>query len=348
MPHSPTRATDGRDAPHPDRERMLAELRPLFGGRLRADELLARHGTFGVGGPADVWVTVEREAELLELVSLAARAEWPLMLVGNGTNVLFSDRGARGVVARMALDDWELEPLDDERARLVAGGGISLPKLIGALAERGWAGLEWGAGVPGTVGGGIVSNAGAHGACMADTLEAARVLLSPGRAGEAAQIRELTAADLELGYRRSRFRVHREIAFDDAGRPIPAPRALMEPAEMITGGTFLLRRDDPTAIRARVAHYKQHRKETQPAEKSAGSVFKNPPGDYSGRLIEAAGLKGTRLGGAQISPRHANFIVNTGGATASDITGLIALARNTVLDRFGIPLELEVELRGDW
>jgi UDP-N-acetylmuramate dehydrogenase len=348
MLHDSTSAHPDPGDAHPERERMLAALLPLFGSRARPNEPLARHGTFGVGGPADVWVTVEREPELVELVELAAGNEWPLMLVGNGTNVLFGDRGARGIVARMALTDWRLEPLDDERARLVAGGGVSLPKLIGALAERGWAGLEWGAGVPGTIGGGIVSNAGAHQACIADTLEAARVLFSPSGPGERAQLRELSAGELELGYRRSRFRVHREIAFDDAGRPIHVPRALLEPGEMITAGTFLLLRDNPAAIRERVAHYKQHRKDTQPAEKSAGSVFKNPPGDFSGRLIEAAGLKGTRLGGAQISPRHANFIVNTGGATAADITGLIALARNTVLDRFGVALELEVELRGDW
>jgi UDP-N-acetylmuramate dehydrogenase len=333
---------------HPEAAAMLAEMRSLFGGRARANEPLARHGTFGVGGLADVWVTVEREADLLRLVTRAAEREWPLMLVGNGTNVLFSDAGARGIVARMALGDWRLEDVDEGRARLFAAGGVNLPKLINHLAERGLAGLEWGAGVPGTIGGGIVSNAGAHGACMADTLEAARVLFSPQLSGAAAEIRDLRAADLDLGYRRSRFRVHREIAFDDAGRPIPAPRALLEPSEMITGGTFLLRRDDPAQVKERVAKYRQHRKDTQPVQGSAGSVFKNPPGDYSGRLIEAAGLKGTTIGGAQISPVHANFIVNAGSATAADVVSLIALARNTVRERFGVALELEVELRGDW
>jgi UDP-N-acetylmuramate dehydrogenase len=331
---------------------MLDELRTLFGARARPNELLSRHGTFGVGGPADVWVTVEREEELLRLVELAAAHEWPLMLVGNGTNVLFSDRGARGVVARMMLTDWRLEEVSEEaeaeQVRLVSGGGVNLPKLVNELAERGLAGLEWGAGVPGTIGGGIVSNAGAHGACMADTLETARVLFSPRTPGERAEMRELAAAELALGYRRSRFRMAREIAFDAEGRPIPAPRARLEPPEMITGGTFLLRRDEPAAVRERVARYKQHRKDTQPPQPSAGSVFKNPPGDYSGRLIEAAGLKGTVIGGAQISPKHANFIVNLGGATAADIMGLIALARNTVLERFDVALELEVELRGDW
>jgi UDP-N-acetylmuramate dehydrogenase len=161
-------------------------------------------------------------------------------------------------------------------------------------------------------------------------------------------IRELDAAALDLAYRRTRFRVAREIAFDADGRPIPAPRALLEPPEMILGGTFLLCRDDPAHVRQRVQAYRQHRKETQPPQPSAGSVFKNPPGDYSGRLIEAAGLKGAVMGRAQISPRHANFIVNLGGATAADITGLIALARTTVRGCFGVELELEVELRGDW
>jgi len=344
------RADDAGRAAMPDdaHDRMIAELRVLFGGRVRPDEPLARHGTFGVGGPADAWVTIGREDELPRLVESASENAWPLMLVGNGTNVLFSDRGARGIVARMTLADWALEDVDGEHVRLTAGGGVNLPKLVNDLAERGLAGLEWGAGVPGTVGGGIVSNAGAHGACIADTLQAARVLFSPRAPGAPATIRELRAEELGLGYRRSRFRVAREIAFADDGRPIPAPRALLEPPEMITGGVFLLRRDDPAAVRERVAQYRQHRKDTQPPQPSAGSVFKNPPGDYSGRLIEAAGLKGTTLGRAQISPKHANFIVNLGGASSADITGLVALARNTVRERFGVGLELEVELRGDW
>jgi UDP-N-acetylmuramate dehydrogenase len=342
----PTHQTS-REGDTANRE-LIAALRDLFGARLRPNEPLTRHGTFGVGGPADAWVTVAREAELSRLVELAAARAWPLMLVGNGTNVLFGDAGARGIVARLALADWRLEDVDAERVRLVAGGGVNVPKLVNDLAERGLAGLEWGAGVPGTIGGGIVSNAGAHGACIADTLESARVLFSPRSPDAHATIRELPANALDLAYRRSRFRREREIAFDAGGRPIPAPRALLEPPEMIVGGTFLLRHDDPARVRERVLAYRQHRKETQPPQPSAGSVFKNPPGDYSGRLIEAAGLKGTVIGRAQISPRHANFIVNLGGATAADIVALIALARTTVRERFGVALELEVELRGDW
>src|SRR5690348_775110 len=149
-----------------DVEAMLAALRERFGTQMRAGELLSRHGTFGVGGPADAWVTLTREDELTALVALAQAHEWPLMLVGNGTNVLFSDAGARGIVARMALDQWHLEDLDADHARLIAGAGMSLPKLVNELARRGLTGLEWGAGVPGTIGGAVVSNAGAHGACV--------------------------------------------------------------------------------------------------------------------------------------------------------------------------------------
>jgi UDP-N-acetylmuramate dehydrogenase len=324
---------------------LIEELRAICGPRTAADEPLARHGTFGVGGPAQVWVSVAREQTLSQLVRLAHERGWPLMLIGNGTNVLYADAGARGIVARMALVEWRLEDEENAHPRLVAGAGMSLPKLSNELAARGLTGFEWAAGVPGTIGGAVVSNAGANGQCVADTLESARVLLA---VDSAATIRELPVAELGLGYRQSRFRTGRRVVFDDAGQPAAAPRAMIEPAEIIVGATFRLGRDEPAAVQARVARNKRHRKETQPPQPSAGSVFINPPDDFSGRLIEAVGLKGARHGNAQISPVHANFIVNTGGATAADIVALIALARRTIRERFGIELELEVEPRGDW
>jgi UDP-N-acetylmuramate dehydrogenase len=329
--------------------RMIEELRQL-GLPFREQESLARHGTFAVGGPAEVWINIQREADLSKLVAAAGAHQWPLMLVGNGTNILFADAGARGIVARMLMNDWSLEEVDENHCRLTAGAGVSLPRLINELARHGWAGLEWGAGVPGTIGGAVVSNAGAHGACTADTLQSVTVLSSSGGAGEASTpvVRTLMRPELDFAYRHSRFRAGRRVNFDDADRPVAAPRELLEPAEMILGGIFLLRRVEPSDLQARVNAYRQHRKETQPVQASAGSVFKNPPGDYSGRLIEASGLKGTTYGKAQISPLHANFIVNPGGASAADIVGLIALARRTVRERFGVELELELELRGDW
>ncbi|HEU5349026.1 MAG TPA: UDP-N-acetylmuramate dehydrogenase [Ktedonobacterales bacterium] len=322
---------------------MLDELVQRFGSGVVGKEPLSRHGTFGVGGPADAWLAVTKEEMLIELAALATERRWPLMLVGNGTNVLYADAGARGIVARMHSASWHIDDIDSEHALLVADGGVDLPKLANVLATQGLAGLEWGAGVPGTVGGAVVSNAGANGACLADTLKSARVLFT----GEGV-VRELSAEELQLGYRHSRFRAARRVVFGDDGQPTAAPRALIEPAEMITGATFLLTRDDPAAVRGRVMHHLKYRKETQPTQKSAGSVFKNPLPEYSGRLIEAAGLKGRMVGKAQISARHANFIVNTGGATAADVVSLIALARRTVREQFGIELELELELRGDW
>jgi UDP-N-acetylmuramate dehydrogenase len=330
-----------------DTQLMLDELRQRFGPGVIGHEMLSGHGTFGVGGPADVWMAVTQEETLTRLAALVSARQWPLMLVGNGTNVLYADAGARGIVARLTSASWHVDDVDDDHVLLTADGGVNLPKLVKALAARGLAGLEWGAGVPGTVGGAVVSNAGAKdnntGGCIADTLRTARVLFT----GEGV-VRELAASELDLDYRHSRFRAARRIVFGDDGHPTAAPRALIEPAEMITGATFLLARDDPAAVSARVQHHLQYRKETQPKEKSAGSVFKNPPGDFAGRLMEKAGLKGHMIGKAQISPRHANFIVNVGGATAADVVALIALARRTVRERFDVELELELELRGDW
>jgi UDP-N-acetylmuramate dehydrogenase len=316
-------------------------------GRLRLAEPLARHGTFAVGGPAEVWFAAANEGEISQIAALAHAQDLPILFAGNGTNVLYADAGARGAVVRVSPEAWSVaEDGATGEATLTAGAGVSLPKLVNDLAERGWAGLEWGAGVPGTIGGAVVSNAGCHGMCIGDTLLAARVLSL--RDPAQATVAELPARELELGYRRSRFRQHREIAFTADHRPIAAPRLLVDPVEIILGATCRLTRDDPAAIKARVAHFKQHRKETQPPQPSAGSVFKNPPGDYAGRLIESLGLKGHQIGRAAISAKHANFIVNLGGATAADIISLIALAHASVQDRYAVTLELEVELRGDW
>ena len=341
----------GQDVVPSTSREALGAVRALFGDRAKAMESLAQHGTFGVGGPADVWIAVASEDELGRLVELAWTRRLPLLIVGNGTNILYADAGARGIVARVEIEDFALEPRDEAHAALRVGAGVSLPALVKKLAPLGWAGLEWSAGVPGTVGGAIVSNAGALGECVADTILSARTLLAPdapGGAPDTVTTRELTAAELELGYRQSRFRSERLVTFDDDGHPHAPTRALIEPQEIITGATFLLRRDDPAAIAARAKSYLAHRKRTQPPQKSAGSVFKNPEPEKSGRLIEQAGLRPHRIGGAEISEKHANFIINTGGATAADVTALMALARRTVRERFGVELELEVEPRGDW
>lgn len=317
---------------------------------VQRDEPLARHCTFGVGGPADIWVTLHSANALMQLVTLCSERRWPLLIVGNGTNVLYADAGVRGVVARMALATYTIEDEGEGNALLLAGAGVSWPRLLNELSAQGWGGLEFGPGIPGTLGGGVISNAGVHGHDLGEVLEWVDVV--DARQCEeqaiAPEILRYTHKELDLTYRHSRFRAQRRVQFDEQGEPVAAPRKLIEPAEIIMQLGLRLHQDDPLKLRATIAAHKQYRKRTQPPQQSAGSVFKNPLGDYAGRLIEAAGLKGMTSGGAQISERHANFIVNVGGARAADIAALIKEARNRVAQQFGLDLEMEVELRGEW
>jgi UDP-N-acetylmuramate dehydrogenase len=223
--------------------------------------------------------------------------------------------------------------------------------LLTALTALGWGGLEFGPGIPGTLGGGVISNAGAHNSDLGSVLEWIEVLDARGSSEEEISlpmIRRYMHDELDLSYRHSRFRILRRVEFNEQGYPMAAPRGLIEPPEIIMQLGIRLHREDPKKLRFLIEQYKQHRKRTQPPQQSAGSVFKNPAGDYAGRLIEQAGLKGKISGKAQISERHANFIVNLGGASAADVATLIKEARNHVREKFGVNLELEVELRGEW
>ena len=333
-----------------DAEIAYTELRAHFGERARRNEPLARHCTFGVGGPADIWVTLDNRDDLIGLTTLCAERRWPLLLAGNGTNVLYADAGVRGIVARIAMNSYSIEDGGDGTALLIAQAGVSWPRLLNELAAAGWGGLEFGPGIPGTLGGGVISNAGAHGGDLAQVLEWVETL-DASRSEEqpvAPTTRRYALAELDLGYRHSRFRAQRRVQFDEEGYPVAAPRQLIEPAEIIMQLGIRLHREDPGVLRRLIEERKQHRKRTQPPQQSAGSVFKNPSGDYSGRLIEAAGMKGKIYGKAQFSERHANFIVNVGGAKAADVAALIREAHDRVRERFGVDLELEVELRGEW
>ncbi|MBV8695044.1 MAG: UDP-N-acetylmuramate dehydrogenase [Chloroflexi bacterium] len=333
-----------------DVETAYTELQKLFGARIRCNEPLARHCTFGVGGLADIWVSLETQQELIDLVTSCAERRWPLLLVGNGTNTLYADAGVRGIVARIALHSYTIEDRGDGTALLLAEAGVSWPRLINDLAVLGWGGLEFGPGIPGTLGGGVISNAGAHNSDLGQVLAWVDVLdvRCAERELPAPVVERYQHSALALGYRHSRFRTHRRVQFDGQGYPVAVVRQLIEPAEIIMRLGIYLRRADPQRLRMLIEEYKQHRKRTQPPQQSAGSIFKNPVGDYAGRLIEAAGMKGMMRGKAQISERHANFIVNVGGASAADIVALIKEAHTRVLARFGVDLELEVELRGEW
>lgn len=330
------------------------ELLPHFQGRVRRQEPLARHCAFGVGGFADVWISLETQKELMGLVSLCAEHRWPLLIVGNSTNVLYADAGVRGIVARIALGSYRIEEQKNGSALLIAESGVSWPRLLHELAPLGWGGLEFGVGIPGTLGGGVISNAGAHNSDLGRVLEWIEILDARGcnNAGEGEIsypiIRRYLHDELDLGYRYSRFREQRQVHFDAQGQFILPPRSMIEPPEIVMLLGIQLRREDPQKLQALIAEHKQYRRKTEPPQRHAGTIFKDPPGNEASKLIEQAGLKGSKRGNALISDHNANYIVNLGGAQATDMAALITEAHHRVLGQFGVNLGLDVELRGEW
>lgn len=337
-----------------DIDRAYNELRSLFQGRVRRQEPLARHCAFGVGGVADVWVSLETMKELMGLVSLCAEQRWPLLIVGNSTNVLYADGGVRGIVARVALGGYRIEEQSDSSALLVAEAGVGWPRLLHELAPLGWGGLEFGVGIPGTLGGGVISNAGAHNSELGRVLDWIEVLDARG-SNNAAEgelsypiVRRYLHDELDLGYRYSRFREKRQAHFDKQGQLIPASRTMIEPSEIIMLLGLHLHREDPQKLRALIAEHKQYRRQVEPPQRHAGTIFKDPAGNEASKLIEQAGLKGKTHGKARMSEHNTNYIVNLGGASATDIAALITEVHQRVLEQSGVNLELDVELRGEW
>ncbi len=297
----------------------------LAGDPVLENAPLADYTTLRVGGPADVLALPTRGDRLAALVADVAARGVPVTVLGGGSNVLVLDGGIAGLVVINRCRGTRVFQGEDGRPRLWAEAGASLAGLARAMIRRGLDGLTWAVSIPGTVGGAVVGNAGAHGGCIADVLEAVTLLRADGTTVRVA------ADDLGLGYRTSRLKEARE-----RGESFP----------LVLDATFRLTPDDPEALRRRADEFLAHRRRTQPVEASAGSIFRNPEGDYAGRLIEAAGLKGTRVGGAMISPRHGNFIVNVDNARAADVLALIRLARERVREMFGIDLELEIVILG--
>ncbi len=294
------------------------ELRRRFGARIRCGMPLAELTSFRIGGPADLFVTVEDEAELMHAKAAAYRAGLPCFCLGAGTNLLVSDRGMRGLVVRLG-DGFGKIKIDD--TKVVAGAAAAFGTLVEAVVDRGLEGLEFGEGIPGTVGGGLVMNAGAFGG------EIAKVVTLVHGVTEAGEAIALTRDEVKFAYRRTKLPAH----------------------FVITRVDFELARGDRAQLMARVAEVRAKRAARQPRDvPNAGSIFKNPPGKFAGKLLEGAGLKGTRLGGAAFSDQHANFIVNLGGAQAAEVRALIDMARNKVKEQSGVWLEPEVRLVGDW
>ncbi|MGD8623851.1 MAG: UDP-N-acetylmuramate dehydrogenase [Anaerolineae bacterium] len=280
---------------------------------------LAPYTALRVGGPAELLVKVTTARALRQAVILARARDLPCRVLGGGSNVLVSDAGLRGLVLLNRAGAITFGP---DRVR--AESGAALSRLARRCVSRGLAGLEWAVGLPGTVGGAVVGNAGAWGGDVASVLARARVLEANG------QVSDWPARRFHFRYR---------------GSALKAPAG---PQIVVLDAEFDLAPADRQALEARLAEITARRKASQPSGATCGSVFKNPPGDYAGRLVEAAGLKGTRRGGAMISDVHANFVVNEGSATAADVKALIDLAQRAVQEKFGIALELEIELLGEW
>jgi len=285
-------------------------------GVILENEPLARHTTWRIGGPARWFCFVRNEAGLSKVLRRAAGDSAPLALLGMGSNVLAADEGFPGYVIRL---DGEFLAVRIEGEVVEAGGGAALGGVCAAAARAGLSGLEAISGIPSSIGGAVRINAGAYGGELFDVLESARLVARNGDARTAA------ASEIPHGYRWTKLCDTGEIVASARMRLTPAPR---------------------DAIAAKTRTVADKRRGALPSEPNAGSVFKNPPGEFAGRLIEACGLKGARSGGAEISPRHANVIVNTGGATAADVLTLMERMRDEVSARFAITLSPEVEMLG--
>lgn len=309
-----------------DLEKLRAELEVAFAGRLHVSEPMARHTNFCIGGPADLLIVAENVDELCRAFLLARKHKVPCFILGVGSNILVSDAGLRGLVIKNHCRKYTLpEPMPGGRDTAQVEAGVLLSHLARRTVSLGLAGLEWAVGIPGTLGGAIINNSGAYGKAMEDVIQQVELLEGGKRV-------EWPAEQLEYGYRDSALKRRLSSGNRDF---------------VVLSATMIMSTREQLELAAIAAAYGLQRRQTQPGGATIGSMFKNPPGDFAGRLIDAAGLKGEQIGGGQISPLHANFFLNVGQATAADIMGLIELTRDTVRKDFGVELELEIELWGE-
>ena len=280
-------------------------------------EPMAPHTSWRIGGPADIFLSVASTDDLIEAVLAAREQGLPVFILGGGTNILVSDRGVRGVVVENKVNDVRVDG-----PRLTATAGVTMAHLAAVAARSGIAGLEFAATIPGTVGGAVHGNAGAFGTETKDVVE--EVALFEPETG----VRIVPTGELAFSYRYS---------------------ALKDRFAVVLQATFRGEQSDRDTVVRRIKVMANERLTKQPlALPNSGSVFKNPAGDHAGRLVEAAGLKGLRVGGAVVSEKHGNFIVNQSNATASDVRALIEEIQRRVYDKFGVKLDPEVEFIGEW
>ncbi|PEU94743.1 UDP-N-acetylenolpyruvoylglucosamine reductase [Bacillus cereus] len=299
-------------------EQLVNELIEANVGRVLVDEPLARYTTMKIGGPADILIVPKHVAGIEKTLQLVKKYKTEWTVIGRGSNLLVSDLGIEGVVIRLGEG---LDHLEVEKHRVRVGGGYPLIKLSTLLSRQGLAGLEFASGIPGSVGGAVYMNAGAHKSDISNILSKALILFEDGT------IDWLTHEEMEFSYRTSVLQTKR-------------PGIVLE-------AEFQLQIGEREGIVSVMQKNKDYRRETQPwNHPCAGSVFRNPIPYFAGDLIEKAGLRGYQIGGAQISEMHGNFIINTGGASAQDVLSLIALVKQTIKDKFSVEMHTEVEIIG--
>jgi UDP-N-acetylmuramate dehydrogenase len=305
---------------------MIAPVRPIdhlyarLGDKVKENVLLAPYTSARIGGPADIFVTADSAAELARIVKLLWKQEMPFTILGGGSNVLVSDRGVRGVVVLNRAKAIRFHSGD--QPSVTVESGVVFSNLANRCASKGLGGIEWAATVPGTIGGAVYGNAGAFGGDMAGNLMCADLLTVNGR-------EKYSAEQLGYGYRTSVLKRG-------------------EVKAVVLAAELSLKNSTKEEATVNIQQFGAHRKATQPPGASMGSMFKNPNGDYAGRLIESAGLKGTRIGNAEVSPLHGNFFINHGATKAEDIRALIELVQKTVKEKYDAELELEIEFVGEW
>lgn len=285
---------------------------------IKKNEPLKNHTSFKIGGPADEFAEAKTVEDVCALIEYAKDKGIPYMVMGNGSNLLVSDKGIKGLIIKIAKGFDDVEVIGDT---VIAQSGVLLSKLANIAADNSLAGLEEVSGIPGTLGGGIYMNAGAYGGELKDVIKRV-TYLSDG------EIKVAEKDELDFGYRHSRFSGTEDI---------------------ILSAELSLKRGDVSEIREKMADFKERRCSKQPLSMpSAGSTFKRPEGYFAGKLIEDAGLKGFSVGGAQVSEKHSGFVINTGDATAEDVLNLIKHIQDTVYDKFGVKLETEVKVVGEF
>jgi len=300
--------------------RPIDVLYAKLGDKVKENVSLAPYTSARIGGPADIFITADTAAELGRIVKLLWKQEMPFTLLGGGSNVLVSDKGVRGVVLLNRAKGVKFHTGD--QPTVTVESGVIFSNLANRCASKGFASLEWAATVPGTIGGAVYGNAGAFGGDMTGNLISTDLLTENGK-------ETFTVEQMGYGYRTSVLKRH-------------------ELKAIVLSAELALKNSTKEEVTVKIQQFSAHRKATQPPGASMGSMFKNPVGDYAGRLIESAGLKGARIGNAEISPLHGNFFINHANTKAEDIRALIQLVQKTVKEKQDVELELEVELIGEW